>query len=316
MSRSSSLLLLLLLQDAPDAVKRVLPEDATIERATRAVDVERVQKIMGGGEVARAITVYTARGVHPGSSRENPNWTATVVKIETPLGPAELGVSALLEEDMVGRVRISGVAPEKVPAEFLRQFGGFEYVSSSLLAPPSALEDVRKRAAAAKDEEGKTLQALLTVRSSMSQVSPTNMVIVERIQKKEKKTSEAEALVKLFEDAAKAADGLTFLKEDLRKRFRDLANASAGHARTLVSALRAGEFQRADQAQQTLSSSCGACHGSYIRLLRPERAKRSIGDGYFRVGFDVLAEPGADPKLQEAIAAGVRRALVLLSQSR
>ncbi len=305
----------LVLQDAPAVVKRALPDDAPIANGKRAVDVDRAQRILGS-DVPSEITAYTAEGPHPNSNQSKPRWTATVVRIDTTHGPADLAVSGLLSENMVGRVRISGLQEKHVPSDFLRQFGGFEYETGSLSEPAATLDDVRTTAAAGKDEEAALLRALLAVRTGMSRITPLSLVIVDRIQKKQKKADEADALFKVYDEVSKSTDALTFLRADARKRLRDLAAASAGHARTIGDGIRSGNFAAADKAQQTLSSSCGACHGNFISVFRPERARRKLGDGYFRVGFDLIPQGDADPKLLEAIAGGVRRAMVMLRESR
>ncbi len=304
-----------LLGQDDEVVKRVLPEGAAPGRSKRAVDAERARAALGADPAAE-VTVWTAAGSHPMSNRSSSQWSATVVRIDTPHGPADLAVAALLDEHMVARVRIAGLPADKVPTDFLRRLGGFEYAAGSLEQPVSTLEAAQKKAAEGKDAEALLMRALLHVRSSMSQVTPANSVIVDRILKKERKPAEAEALSKIFEEMSRSSDALTFLRDDQRKRLRDLSGSHAASARAAAAAIRAGDWKRADDSLQAISTGCAGCHGQFARLFRPERAKRGIGDGYFRVGFDVLAEPGADPKLTDAIAAGVRRALVLLSNAK
>jgi hypothetical protein len=284
-------------------------------RAARGIDVDRARKALGG-EVPAEVEAWTATGRHAMSSRESSDWTAVVLKIDTPHGPAELAVSALLAEQMVGRVRLAGLPAGKTPSEFLRRFGGFEYATASLAEPAATLEAAQKKAAEAKDADATVLRALLAIRSAMCHLTPNSSVVVDRIQKKERKAAEAEAIQKIFEEMAKAADGLSFLKDESRRRLRDLSGVNAGQARTLAAALRAGDWKRADDAHRAIAVGCAACHGTYPRLLRPERARLGIGDGYFKVGFDLVPEPGADAKTLDAIAVGVRRAMVLLSHSR
>lgn len=306
-------LFLLLLQDG-DAARRVLPDEVRVEKVDLAVDVERARRALAADPPAR-IEAWRAEGKHFASPRGSSAWAATVVRIDTPAGAVDVAVSILEGEDMIARVRVSGAGAAKIPQEFLRRFGGLEIDGEALLEPRSTLEAARAKAEG-KDADAAVLRALLSIRGSMCAFHPVHNAATERLRKRERKSDEAEALARLFDDMSKAAPDLSFLREESRKRLREYSVAASGQAKAIADGLRAGDFAKAEKAKEAVGDSCNACHGQFRRPLRSERARRKIGDGYFVVGYDVVAEPGADPKALQAVADGVRRASVLLSTAK
>ena len=65
-------------------------------------------------------------------------------------------------------------------------------------------------------------------------------------------------------------------------------------------------------ATNVLIRGCNRCHGQYQRIYRDKRAEVGLGDGFFRTDFDLIPDIEGDRKIQDAIGAALRRAVLLM----
>jgi hypothetical protein len=61
---------------------------------------------------------------------------------------------------------------------------------------------------------------------------------------------------------------------------------------------------------------CSKCHSGTRKLFRPARAERGIGNGNFAIGVDIAASSGEFVEAQQAVARGVRKALLMLAEAK
>ena len=61
---------------------------------------------------------------------------------------------------------------------------------------------------------------------------------------------------------------------------------------------------------------CSRCHGAYRRTFREARLDRGIGNGHFSTKVDVAVPEKAVEASYQAVATGVKKALLLAAEAR
>jgi hypothetical protein len=200
---------------------------------------------------------------------------------------------------------------------FLSQFEGFEY-TEHLYNAPSALADVMKKASEAKDDGAKEADMLLRMNTQMRAVGPVWERMREKLEKKDKTAGEdAAAMGKLFEDANRLIAAARFLKPTQHDKFKGFSGGAVTDLADLRRLVDGGKFDDAYRKTGEIESArCARCHGAYRLAFKEARFTHQLGNGYFSTKLEV-AMP--DPRLEasyQAVATGIRKALLLLTEAK
>jgi hypothetical protein len=317
------LLAALPLQD--DVVKKVVPDADKIKKVAKKVPPagrDKIEKAIGEklSDAELAPALYECYSTVPKvSSMEKTRCLVTTVTVKGAKGPIRLGVAAAPIEKTLHAVKVLENADDKgVESKlFLSQFEGFEY-TEHLYNAPSALSDVMKKASEAKDDGAKEADMLLRMNTQMRAVGPVWERMREKLEKKDKTAGEdAAAMGKLFEDANRLIAAARFLKPTQHDKFKGFSGGAVTDLADLRRLVDGGKFDDAYRKTGEIESArCARCHGAYRLAFKEARFTHQLGNGYFSTKLEV-AMP--DPKLEasyQAVATGIRKALLLLTEAK
>lgn len=304
-------------QDKPEElVKKLYPQATGIKQAAielSAKSQDRLKKALGeDGKIEGPYYAFSAELFIP--RRDQFKLRMMIVTV----GTTKLAVTVIPEETTVANVH---VLEHKEKADLsksalLAQFFAFKFSTEALYRPTSELEASLKRAAEAKDDEGKSLRALVAIKRLMRTVGATYDQVSTAVSKKKPDGAEAaKKMAKAFEDMLAVTDGLKFLGDT--SRFKLGTEQARDESAAVAKALGESNFEQARKAFGDLSrSTCGGCHGSYQDTLRSRREEIGIGDGYFYLDFDIGADPALDAGLQADLLKAIRRAVLILMETK
>lgn len=307
-----------------DVVKKIVTDAEKIKKLPRKISREsrdKIEKALGEKltDADLAPPLWECQSTVPAvSSMAKTRVLVTVVAVKGPKGPIRIGVAAATVENTLHVVRLLENGDDKALEAklFLGQFEGLEY-SPNVWNAPDVLAGAMKKAGGA-DDAAKELDTLLKVNSTMRAVGPMWERLLAGIEKKDKAAAdEVAGMDKAFEEAIKASAGSKFLSPARQEKFK----ASAGQTRTdlaelkkLIDAMKFDEAFR--KTGQIDSASCGKCHGGLRGFFRDGRTTHNIGNGYFSTRLEVAVP---DAKLEaacQAVATGVRKAILLASEAK
>jgi hypothetical protein len=303
------LLLFLLPQETTEEQAKALFASATdlkrVERELTADQRERFEKATGR-EAPAKVSCVEARAKVMGDAPVRV--VLVVVAIETPAGPAKLGVCIAPDASSLVRVRLLDHAEPKgtETSAFFRQF--FLYAYAAAERPWSDLDAARKKA----DDGDRKLRALFAMKKAMRALALLDESLGAKLEAGKAGADDARAIAKLFDDVEK--EDLSFIGA---ARAKALA-ASLANAKSMVgeveAALKAGRLEKAKTAAAAFRDSCNGCHGGSMAPFQQARADAGISNGLFRPDFDLLPDPKLDDKIEEAVAKGVKAAVLLVGR--
>ena len=195
---------------------------------------------------------------------------------------------------------------------FLGQFEGLEY-SMNLWNAPGVLADAIKKAAGT-DDAAKELDTLLKVNGTMRAAGPMWERLLAGIEKKDKAAGDE---ISARDKSIKAATGSKFLSPARQDKFKIAAAGTRTDLGELKSLIAASKFDEAFKKSGEIDSArCAKCHGPNRGTFRDGRNSHGIGNGYFSTKLEVALP---DPKLEasyQAVATGVRKAILLASEAK
>jgi hypothetical protein len=307
-----------------DVVKKIVPEAEKIKKLAKKIPPagrDKIEKALGeklaDADLAPALwECYCA--VPRVSPQEKTRCVLTTVTVKGPKGNVKVGVAVATMDKTVHVVRVLDNQDEKALESklFLSQFDGFEY-SDSLYNAPTVLADALKKAQGS-DDAGKEADALLRMNLLMHAMGPSWERLLERIDKKDKAAVDEVAWMdKAFDDSLKLLSSAKFFKATKQEKFKTFASNARNDLADLKKLIDGGKFEDAfRRVGQLDTASCAKCHASYRMEFRSEREKRSMGNGYFSTKLEV-ASP--DPKLEasyQAVATGIRKAILLATEAK
>ena len=309
--RVSLLLLLLLPQETTEEQAKAVFASATdlkrVERTLSAAQRERFAKATGR-DAPEKISYVEARAKVMG---EAPVRVAIiVVAIETPAGPAKLGICIAPDASSLVRARLIDHAEPKgtETSAFFRQFFLYAYAADSVAKPWSDIDAARKKA----DDGDKKLRALFAMKKAMRALARLDESLGAKLEAGKATVEDARAILKLFDDVAK--EDTTFIGAAREKALA----ASLANAKSMLgdveAALKAGRMEKAKTAAAAFRDSCNACHGGSMAAFQQARADAGISNGFFRPDFDLLPDSKLDDRIEEAVAKGVKAAVLLVGR--
>jgi len=322
----AAIAVVLLLAGVPqdDVVKKIVSDAEKIKKLPKKISREsrdKIEKALGEklADAELAPQLWECMSTVPAvSSMAKTKVLVTVVPVKGPKGLIKVGVAAATVETTLHVVRLleNGDDRNLEAKLFLGQFEGLEY-SPNVWNPPDMLAGAIKKAAGA-DDAAKELETLLKVNGTMRTVGPMWERLVAGIEKKDKAAAEEIAgMDKAFEESIKAATGSKFLSPARQDKFKTAASgtrAELADLRKLIDGLKFDdEFKKTGQID---SACCGKCHGPLRGLFRDGRTSHNIGNGYFSTKLEVAVP---DPKLEasyQAVAAGVRKAILIATEAK
>src|SRR5260221_5336461 len=319
-------LLALLPAAAPqdDLVRKIVSDADKIKKLPKKISKESRDKIEKalGEKLADAELVpqlWECMSTVPAvSSMAKTKVLVTVVAVKGPKGPIKLGVATATVESTLHVVRIleNGDDRSLEAKLFLGQFEGLEYSPNVWNAPAALAEAIKKPSA--PDHAAKELDTLLKVNGSMRAVGPMWERLLAGIEKKDKAVAdEIAGMDKAFEESIKAATGSKFLSPARQDKFKTAASGTRTDLADLKKLIDGMKFDDAfKKAGQIDSACCGKCHGPLRGFFRDGRTTHNIGNGYFSTKLEVAVP---DPKLEasyQAVAAGVRKAILIATEAK
>ncbi len=316
MSRILAAMVVMALCAQDSDVTKTVADAKQIKRSARKLDADgrkRVDEALGAtitDDDARE-PIYEAQAVVAAVGGSEPIqilWIAVTVK--GPKGAIRLGVARAMEDAVV--VSVAALKNEDVPAavdaSLLRQFESMA-LSENLTQPPAKFAEARKT-------DGLPLVLADTTRR-MWKVG----LAWERIEKllansDDKAKGEAESIVAAFGEVEPLAGKYDHLKEGQRERFAKNLAAAKEQVTKLASLVAAKEWVEARTQANEITESCTRCHAGVQRPFRIAREKAGLGNGNFAAGldFDITSEEAKD--VQQVVATGVRKALLILGEAK
>jgi hypothetical protein len=238
-------------------------------------------------------------------------FTACVTAVPGPKGPVRLavvvgkdhrGLQSIQRVVLLSHKEDKAVEGEAFLGQFLERTA-----TANAWNPPSALDEAAKK----DDPE---VRRLLEFLRQMFRNHERYEALSAKLPKKDAGAGEdAKSLAGLFEGLRGQADGFgALLKPDEGALFERYAREGQESAKRVESALAKKDFVAAQAALDEMG--CAKCHGSFRKAFQTRRQALQIGDGYFKVGHDVLpAKPGAEESSQ-AVATGVKKGLLILDR--
>lgn len=304
-------------QDKPEEiVKKLYPQATAIKAAGIELSpqsLERLRRALGEEpKVGGTYYAFTAELFLP--RRDQFKLRMMIVTA----GTVRLAVTVIPEEATVANVHVLDHR-EKTDlsrSPLLTQLFAFKFSREALYRPASELEARLKKAAEARDDEGRSLRALVAVKRLMRTVGATYDQVSTAVSKKKPEGTEAaRKMTRAFEDMLGVMDGLGFLGDT--RRFTQAAEQARDESAALTRALGESNFELAAKVLGGLSrSTCSGCHGSYQDTLRSHREELGIGDGYFALDFDVGADPALDAGFQAELLKAIRTAVLILVETK
>ena len=308
-----------------DVVKKVVPDADKVKKVARKLPPAgqaKVEKALGEKLAPSdlAPVLYECYSTVPKvSSMEKTRCLVAVVTVKGAKGPVKLGVAAAPIEKTVHVVKVLENGDDKAleSKSFLAQFEGLEYTEHVYNAP-SVLDDAIRKAADAKDDATKELDMLLRMNVQMRKVGPAWEHLREKLEKKDKSAADdAVALGKSMDDASRMIAAAKFLKPTQHDKFKGFASGAGTDLADVKRLIDAGKFDDAYRKTGEVDSQrCAKCHGAYRLSFKEARFTHQLGNGYFSTRLEI-AMP--DPKLEvsyQAVAAGIRKALLLMAEAK
>jgi hypothetical protein len=319
-----AVLLLAGLVPQDDAVKKIVSDAEKIKKLPRKISKEsrdKIEKALGEklADADLAPAIWECMSTVPAvSSMAKTKVLVTVVTVKGPKGLIKVGVAVAAVESTLHVVRILDNGDDKglEAKSFLGQFEGLEY-SMNLWNAPGVLADAIRKAAGT-DDAAKELDTLLKVNGTMRAAGPMWERLLAGIEKKDKGAGdEIAAMDKLFDDSIKAATGSKFLSPARQDKFKISAAGTRTDLGELKALIAGGKFDEAFKKSGEIDSArCAKCHGPNRGTFRDGRSSHGIGNGYFSTKLEVALP---DPKLEasyQAVATGVRKAILLASEAK
>jgi hypothetical protein len=322
-----SLAAVLLLAVAPqdDVVKKVVPDAERVKKVAKKIPPAgqaKIEKALGEklGPADLSPVLYECDSTVPKvSSMEKQRCLVTVVTVKGAKGPVKLGVAAVPVEKTLHVVKVLENGDDKAleSKSFLGQFEGLEY-TEHLYNPPGVLSEAIQKAKDPRDDAARELDLLLRLNVQMRAVGPAWERLREKLEKKDKTAADdAAAMGKAMEDANRMIVAAKFLKPTQHDKFRGFASGAVSDLAEVKRLVDGGKFEDAYRRTGEIDSArCAKCHGAYRLSFKEARFTHQLGNGYFSTRLEVAAP---DPKLEasyQAVATGVRKALLLLSEAR
>ena len=299
-----------------DEVKKTVPDAKEIQKSARVLDAEgrkNVEEALG-----QAITeedakepIWEARAVvaEVGGSEAVPVlWTAVTVK--GPKGAIRVGVARAADDGVVVGVAIlkNGDAPGAEDRAFLKQFESF-VLSENLRQPPAKFEEARK-AAGLGAVLGATMTHMFKVGLAWDRL--------EALLAKEDPAAKAEAeiVVAAFSEVTGHVAKYEHQKEGQRERFAKNLERARDETKKLLPVIEGKRFAEARVLAGEIGEQCSKCHSGTRTPFRNQREALGIGNGNFVLGVDVAASSEDAKVVQQAVATGVRKALLILAEAK
>lgn len=308
-----------------DVVRKVVPDADKIKKVAKKIPPagrEKIEKALGTklSEAECAPALWECYSTVPRvSSMEKTRCLVTTVTVKGAKGAVKLGVAAAPIEKTLHAVKILENADDKALESklFLAQFEDFEY-TEHLYNAPSVLSDAAKKASDGKDDASKEADMLLKMNTLMRSVGPVWERMREKLEKKDRTAGEdAAAMGQVFEEANRLVAPARFLKPTQHEKFKGFSSGSVSDLGEIRKLVDAGKFDDAYRKTGEIESArCARCHGAYRLSFKEARFTHQLGNGYFSTRLEV-AMP--DPKLEasyQAVASGIRKAILLLSEAK
>jgi hypothetical protein len=322
----AAIAVLLLLAGVPqdDVVKKIVSDGEKIKKLPKKISKDsrdKIEKALGEklADAELAPQLWECMSTVPAvSSMAKTKVLVTVVTVKGPKGQIKVGVAAATVESTLHVVRLleNGDDRSLEAKLFLGQFEGLEYSPNVWNSPDTLAGAIRKAAGA--DDAAKELETLLKVNGTMRIVGPMWERLLAGIEKKDKAAGdEIAGIDKAFEESIKAATGSKFLSPARQDKFKTAASGTRADLADLKKLIDGLKFDDAfKKTGQIDSGCCGKCHGPLRGLFRDGRTSHNIGNGYFSTKLEVAIP---DPKLEasyQAVAAGVRKAILIATEAK
>lgn len=322
--RFASLAFLLFLPAASQesAVKKLLPKAERIKKLTLKLDKEAKERVETtlGAKLApgdASAQVYQCRAIVPMVSPiEHTIVRVVFLTVKGPKGAIKLGVAVAHNDDVLGKVAVLSDGGEKALGEkaFLKQFEGMHY-SEHIEEPASTLEESLKKAKSGGDKE---LAMLVRMNEVMRLSGPAWDRLNAKVEKKDKGlAADADAVAKLMKESVDLVSAASFMPGSSQDRFKEYAESAIRDLGKVKAAAAAGKW---DEAYKDLGEAdqqgCARCHGSYTLRFQEARLENGMGNGFFSTKLDVQVP---EPKLEssyQAVATGIRKAILLAFEAR
>jgi hypothetical protein len=303
----------LLLQDLTEPqAKAVVPTVRDLERTERTLDARARERFKAatGAEAPERVVVW--RGRARLTAGEPLAVEIVAVPIRTPKGAATLGIAAA--DGSVAGVRLLEHAEAKGTegADFFRQFFLYAFSRDAIARPVSTLEAAMKRAADGNDAEARRLRPLFELRRIMRRMVERNDDLADKLLAGKATAEDAREVAALFDGAPAALEDAAFLGERAKALAAEFEKAKR-MAQEVEGHLKAGRASKAKETATAFRSMCNVCHGPYLGAFARAREEAGLGNGYFRPGFDLQPDPKLDDAIEEAVAKGVRAAVLILT---
>jgi len=317
--------LLLLPWSAPqdDVVKKIVSDADKIKKLAKKISREsrdKIEKALGEklADADLAPPLWECMSTVPAvSSMQKTRVLVTVVTVKGPKGPIRLGVAAATVENALHAVRVleNGDDRSLETKTFLGQFEEFEYTPNVWNTPGQLADAVKK--SSGSDDAAKELDTLLKVNSSMRAVGPMWERLLAGIEKKDKAAAdEIAAMDKAFDDSIKAAAGSKFLSPARQDKFKTAAAGTRSDLADLKRLIDAMKFDEAFKKSGQIDSNCAKCHGPLRGFFREGRTGHNIGNGYFSTKLEVAVPDSKLEASYQAVATGVRKAILLATEAK
>lgn len=244
--------------------------------------------------------------------------TACVTTVTAPKGPLRLAVvvgkdprslHSIQHVGLLSHKEDKAIADDLFLAQFLERTA-----TANAYNPPATLDEAAKK----DDPEVKRLLEFLQLMNRNHELYYG--LVNDKIPKKNPEAAaDAKALSALLEEArSKGGQFSGILKPDELKLFDRQAREGQEAAKRGETALAkkdasgkpAPDFVAAQGAYDELG--CAKCHGSFRKAFQERRQALQIGNGYFKVGHDVVAAKKGAEAASQAVATGVKKALLIL----
>jgi hypothetical protein len=303
-----------------DAVKKIVPDAERVKRLPRKISKEsqaRIEKALGEklADADLAPAIWECWSVVPAvSAADRTRCLVTTLTVKGPKGAVRVGVAAAIPENTLHAVKILENADDKgLEAHgFLAQFQGFEY-SANVWNSPEQLAAALKAAGSA-GEAG----SLHRVNRAMRAVGPLWERLIGKIGKKDAGAAQdAAAIGKLFDEADAALGGLKALSALQQEKYKGYASDAKRSLAELQRLLGGAKFDEAQRKTGEIdSASCAKCHGAYRRRLRDARPAVNLGNGIFSTQVEVVVPDAGLDAAAQAVATGIRKAVLLLAEAK
>lgn len=298
-----------------DAVTRTLPGSEGVKKSSRRLSAEgraEAEKALGAklSDADAAEAIWEGTGVIPEAGGNTPVeflWVA--VTVAGPKGKVRIGVARAMHDPIVGAVAVLENADEAAAADaqFLRQFEGM-VLSDCLKQSPETL-------AAARKAEGLP-QTLQKLQAAMHDVGAAWGKLEHALEKEDASAAgHAEAVAASLEKARPLVALCDFLSDSQRERFLKQLDKSKEQADSALASAKAARWAEASRNAHEWGETCSTCHSGMRRRFRQQRADLGLGNGNFALDLDVTATSPDQRELQQAVASGIRRALLILEYS-